>query len=115
MDPYVYEGTNILKNKLNIKDEQVLIDTEAQFFIANMLDMDSIVKEIDMTSSDSVQQVHKFLFQQIYSWAGEFRTVNIHKSEPVLGGLSVIYSEKSKIKQDLINLFNWSYGKESHH
>lgn len=108
MDPYVYEGTNILKNKLNIKDEQMLIDIETQFFIANTLDMTSIVEEIDMKSRYSVQQIHKFLFQQIYEWAGEFRTVNIHKSEPVLGGLSVIYSEKGKIKQDLITLFNWS-------
>lgn len=106
MDPYVYKDTNILKNKLNVKNEQKLIDLETQFFIANMLDIRSIVDELDFTLSGSVQQVHQLLFHQIYSWAGEFRTVNIYKSEQVLNGLSISYSDKNQIKQDLTALFN---------
>lgn len=108
MDPYVYDGTNLLKNKLNIKDEQRLIDTEAQFFIANVLSIPSIVNEIDVTSSESIPFIHQFLFQQIYVWAGKFHTVNIYKSESVLNGLSISYSDKSQIKRDLISLFSWS-------
>lgn len=41
MDPYVYQDTDILKNKLNIRNEKELIKIEAQFFIANVLDISS--------------------------------------------------------------------------
>jgi len=30
-DPYVYEGTNVLKNKLDIKDEATLEKAESDF------------------------------------------------------------------------------------
>lgn len=30
-DPYVYEGTNVLKNKLNIKDEKALNQAETAY------------------------------------------------------------------------------------
>lgn len=39
MDPYIYPGTQILKNKLNIKDEQELINIEAQLLIAGIIDI----------------------------------------------------------------------------
>ena len=31
-DPYVYEGTNVLKNKLDIKDDDVKEDTSASVY-----------------------------------------------------------------------------------
>jgi len=107
MDPYVYKGTNILINKLNIRDEQELIDIETQFFIANVLDIPSALHKIDFSLHGSVQQIHQLLFENIYSWAGEFRTVNIYKPEQVLNGLSISYSDKSQIERDLTQIFNW--------
>lgn len=104
-DPYVYENTNILKNKMNLKDEQTLIDVEAQFIIANMLDIHTLMGCIDFTLPKSIQQIHQFLFQSIYPWAGEFRTINIYKAEQVLHGLSISYSDKDKIEKDLTVLF----------
>lgn len=47
MDPYVYENSNVLKNKLNIRDEQELINIEAQFLIVGILDIDEILSDID--------------------------------------------------------------------
>lgn len=72
MDPYVYKGTNILINKLDIRTEQELIDIEAQLFIANVLDVPSIINRLNIQSYGSVQSVHRFLFQELYSWAGKF-------------------------------------------
>lgn len=108
MDPYVYEGTSILKNKLNIRDEQKLIDIEAQLFIANVLNIDSIINKINIQSYKSIQLVHYFLFQELYSWAGKFRTLNIYKSEQALYGLSITYSDEKQIESDLEKVFNWS-------
>lgn len=44
MDPYVYEGTDVLINKMNIRNAEKLIDVEAQLFIANVLDIQTIVQ-----------------------------------------------------------------------
>lgn len=30
--------------------------------------------------------MHRYMFQDIYEWAGKIRTINIEKEEPVLGG-----------------------------
>lgn len=46
--------------------------------------------------------MHKYIFQDIYGWAGEFRTINIEKEEPALGGLSIEYSDRAEIEDDLV-------------
>lgn len=112
MDPYIYPNTNVLINKLNIRDEQQLIDVEAQLLIAGIIDISSITHEIDFQKYKSLQKIHHFLFHELYSWAGEFRTVNIYKSEHVLSGLSVAYSDKDHIVSDLKTIFSWSKSKQ---
>lgn len=47
MDPYVYPNSNVLINKLNIQDEQDLIDVEAQLLIAGIIDIHSIIDDLD--------------------------------------------------------------------
>ncbi|WP_438316748.1 Fic/DOC family protein [Sporosarcina sp. FA9] len=112
MDPYIYPNTNTLINKLDIRDEQQLIDVEAQLLIAGIVDINSITEKIDFQKYESLQIIHHFLFQELYSWAGEFRTVNISKSEHVLNGLSVAYSDKNYIISDLKTVFSWSESKQ---
>lgn len=57
--------------------------------------------------------IHKLIFENVYEWAGQCRTVNIFKEEPILNGLSVEYSDYKKIKQNLsdiqsrIDNINW--------
>lgn len=108
MDPYVYPHTNILKNKLNIQDAKQLIDFEAQLLIAGILDLSTNADDLDYQNYKSLQLIHRTLFYELYSWAGEFRTVNIYKSEHVLNGLSVRYSDKNRILCDLKEAFSWS-------
>lgn len=108
MDPYVYADTDILINKLNIRDRQQLINVEAQLLIAAILAISSITHEIDFQKYESLQTIHHSLFHELYSWAGEIRRVNIYKSERVLNGLSIAYSDKDKILSDLKNVFRWA-------
>lgn len=112
MDPYIYPNTNTLINKLDIRDEEQLIDVEAQLLIAGIVDISSITQKIDFNNFESLQIIHRFLFHELYSWAGEFRTVNISKSERVLNGLSVAYCDKDHITSDLENVFRWSESKQ---
>lgn len=106
MEPYVYPNSTILKNKLNIQDEQELIDVETQLLIAGIIDIHTILDHLNFQDYSCLQTIHRFLFEDLYTWAGEFRTINIYKSERVLGGLSITYSDKSRIETDLNRFLN---------
>jgi len=44
--------------------------------------------------------MHHYIFQDIYEWAGKIRIINIEKSEPALGGISIEYSDCFDIEKD---------------
>ncbi|RBP62662.1 Fic/DOC family protein [Alkalibaculum bacchi] len=41
---------------------------------------------------------HYNIFQDIYHWAGQVRTINIEQPEPTLGGISIEYSDVNNIQ-----------------
>lgn len=49
--------------------------------------------------------IHKYLFGDIYKWAGEFRKENFNKSERVLSGGSAEYADYHDIQKKLAALF----------
>ena len=74
-DPYLYADTPVLKNKLDIRDEKVLDLVEAEQSRANMM----LLYErgfSDFTPA-GLCEIHRFLFGDIYDWAGEYRIINI--------------------------------------
>lgn len=73
-----YEGTTCLINKFNIKDETVLAEIEAKitFAKASELEENPIKGNFDF---DHYKSIHRFLFEDIYDWAGQIRTINISK------------------------------------
>lgn len=53
----------------------------------------SLLEEPAFTFSPvTLKYIHRRLFEDIYEHAGEFRTVNIWKKEPILGGETVKYA-----------------------
>lgn len=104
-DPYVYPGTGILKNLLDIQDKNRLDDAEADYVSLRLRELAEYPLDGDYSVSHFAR-MHKYIFQDIYGWAGEFRTVNIEKEEPALGGLSVEYSDKAEIRNDLTKVLN---------
>lgn len=100
IDPYVYPGTDILKNVLNIKDRQGLDDAEADYVSLRLRELAEkpLPGEYDVAH---VAKMHEYIFQDIFEWAGKFRTINMEKEEPALGGLSIEYSDKDNIGDDL--------------
>lgn len=52
-------------------------------------------------SVDYLKYVHKYLFQDVYEFAGEFRTIDFSKHEKILNGDSVAYGEAKTLKQSL--------------
>ena len=99
VDKYLYPGTNVLINKLNIKDGLKLEKAEYTYVSLNISAI--INNPIEIKSLFDICKIHKLLFGDLYDWAGDYRTINIYKEEPVLSGLSVKYSEYKNIEKDL--------------
>ena len=86
-DPYLYPGTTTLINKFGIRDQEKLDEIEANYTSLRLSDL----SENPMAGnydSDHLCLMHKYVFSDLYDWAGDFRTIDIEKAEPVLGGIS---------------------------
>jgi len=77
-DPYVYPGTNVLKNLPEIRDEDQLrrFESLATFKRIAELEYEALRGSFDVKH---VRRIHHHVFQDVYSWAGEFRNVDIGK------------------------------------
>ena len=78
MDPYVYPGTNVLRNLRGIRDENPLRDFEADVTSRRIrqLEHGPMAAHFD---GPHLQSIHRHIFQDVFEWAGEFRTVDIGK------------------------------------
>lgn len=109
-DPYVLSN-GTLKNKLGKKNEEELNEAEKNIAFARLIDLDDVNKA--QCNSDLIKQIHFHIFQDIYDWAGKFRTVPIYKQEVVLPGLSLEYARPEEIEERLnkelaqMNSYNW--------
>jgi cell filamentation protein len=74
-DPYVYPGTTTLRNRLGLRNPADL-DRIERLYAA-----DRTTQRIPRGSFDLIhlRAIHRHLFQDIYDWAGELRTVEISK------------------------------------
>lgn len=52
-------------------------------------------------SADYLKYVHKYLFQDVYEFAGEFRNINFSKHEKILNNDSVAYGDCKTLKESL--------------
>lgn len=75
---YCYPDTDILINKLHIRDKNRLHNAEKKLVNLRILDLiEGPVKGgFDLTH---LQKIHGYLFQDLYDWAGQIRTVDIAK------------------------------------
>lgn len=79
IDPdFHYSDSNgILINLANIKDEKILLVFESLKVSKRLEDLTE--KPIQIKDSNSLLEIHYYLFQDVYSWAGKVRLVNISK------------------------------------
>jgi cell filamentation protein len=74
-DPLCYPGTNVLRNLLDIEDPQLLEETELALFLTRA-DEPSPIGDFGV---DHYLSLHRHLFQDVFPWAGEIRTIRIGK------------------------------------
>ena len=97
-----YPGTEVLINKYNILDKELLEKLEIQKVTAKLLGLDVRPERIACTcDTKHLIEIHKYLFGDIYEWAGTFRKENLYKSERVLSGGSAEYADYHDIETKL--------------
>lgn len=102
-DPYLYDDVPVLRNTLSIKDEKTLDLIEAEQSRANMMLL--YEQGFHDFTPEGLQNIHRFLFGDLYDWAGKLRIINIEKRERLLAGRSVWYSNDEAICNDLASVF----------
>jgi cell filamentation protein len=83
-DPYLDPGTNVLKNLRGLTDPELLQRFEARRThrrIAESIDT-PVAGKFDVAH---LKAIHRYIFQDVYEWAGQFRTVNISKGGHLFG------------------------------
>ena len=78
-DPYCYEGTETLVNRLNIRDSEVLRTKIRDVVPIRIAELERHPITAGMTSS-YLRKVHERLFGDIFSWAGEYRTTECNNA-----------------------------------
>lgn len=76
-DPYTYPGSTVLRNKLGLTDATRLNRMERRLVTQRA------AEGIPAGGFDlaHLRAIHRHLFQDVYDWAGELRTVEIAKGE----------------------------------
>ena len=95
---YCYKGTDVLKNKLNIHDLDTLSNIERKLVLAKLYELRQN-KSIGNFDMQHFKFIHRFLFEDIYDFAGEFRRENIAKD-------NFRFAEYEYIEQELGRLLN---------
>ena len=83
-DPYLYPGTNVLQNLRGLTDPELLERFEARRThrrIAELIDRPAPGR-FDVAH---FKAIHRYIFQDVYEWAGQFRTVNMSKGGHFFG------------------------------
>ena len=77
---YCYKGTDVLINLLNITNEEDLYNAERELVSLRVLELNDnpIKSNFDF---EYLKAIHKYLFQDVYRWAGDIRNCNIAKQD----------------------------------
>lgn len=103
-DDYLYSGASALINRFGIQDKAILDQIENDItadrvreLLSGDPDTSSFSPKLD---ENLLKGIHKFLFSDVYDWAGEYRHCNIAKAEPLLNMKSVDYPSPASFLDD---------------
>jgi cell filamentation protein len=96
-DPYCYPGTCVLRNIPGFRD-QATLDT---FEIDITTQRAEELLPIGRLSVRHCQAIHRHLFQDVYTWAGRFRTVRMAKGASVFCYPENIVREMKRVFAEL--------------
>lgn len=88
-DAYFYPGTNTLKNKLDIMDREELKIKDAEISFERLVELyeNPIRGNFD---KEHLCAIHRYIFGDLYDWAGKYRTVYMQKNNSYFAGVDKI-------------------------
>ena len=93
---YCYEGSQILKNKLNIRDGRLLKTAEEE--ITSIKQMELLKNPIKGNFSKAhLIKIHRFIFEDIYDFAGKIRREQISKADTLFYPPELINRELDRV------------------
>lgn len=96
-DPYTYPGTDTLRNRLGITEEKTLTEAERRLTQARGAEAARLTFP---ATADGYRSLHRQLFQDLYDWAGQDRTVNIAKGGSSFAAVPYLARELDKLFAD---------------
>lgn len=77
---YCYKGTDVLINKLNITNDEDLFNAERELVSLRTYELNEkpLKGNFDFKY---LKDIHNYLFQDVYRWAGDIRNCNIAKQD----------------------------------
>jgi len=90
-DTYCYPGSDVLRNKAELTDANELDTYEGE--LSTLRSLEILEKPIEgQFDLAHLQKIHLALFQDIYDWAGEIRTVDISRGNSRFANVRFIES-----------------------
>ncbi|WED24055.1 Fic family protein [Vibrio sp. JC009] len=96
-DKYCYQDTDVLINILNIRDAEELEEAEVAFTTERYRTYQSDINELNQLDFSHLKHLHLYLFQDLYSWAGKVREIDISKGNTRFCTFSRIEPEAEKL------------------
>ena len=96
---YCYPNSNVLRNRLNIHDQETLNSAEVEFSQFRLKEFN--YANLSEFSLQTWRNIHFYLFQDIYEWAGEVRSVKISKGDTLFAMPGLIESYAPSIFAEL--------------
>jgi cell filamentation protein len=100
VDPYVYPGTNVLRNKADIRDADALkaFEYERSNLRAREIREQPLPERFDLAQ---LKKLHTQLFQDVYEWAGKTREIDIAKGGSMFAKPEYVESEAKRMSAEL--------------
>ena len=93
---YCYPDSNVLKNKLNIRDNKLLKTAEEEITLIKQMEL--LKNPIKGNFSKAhLMHIHKFIFEDIYPFAGKIRREQISKADTMFYPPNLIDRELDKV------------------
>lgn len=96
-DPYCYPDSSVLCNKFDIRDEQMLADVESLYSQKRLVELYTDHPVAGRFGFTHLSRIHRFVFQDVYPWAGQIRSVRIHKGQTTFAYPENIRNEADRI------------------
>ncbi|QFU24267.1 Fic family protein [Shewanella eurypsychrophilus] len=95
-DPYCYPDSDTLINLFDIHDPNTLSEAETDFYAQRLLAYQATDPSLSHFTLNHLQTIHHHLFQDVYNWAGEIRSIDVSKGRTRFCAASRIVQQSSK-------------------